>query len=226
MNTPPTTAPTTAPPLDRFESALLVELRDHVATRSAPELTTPQRHPRRRVVAGAAVAAVAATAFVVASLGGPGASPAYAVEQTAGGEVVVTISRLEDSAGLERALRDKGIDADVDYDPTNGDGEPGPSGQGQGMMTDEHPQEGTEEGGFVTEGQPAESHGSEVDPGGCGAGGPATLRQERDDWVLRIPAQSPMQDRPVQITTRSQGDLVVFYAGNTPGAYCSVVTLN
>lgn len=218
MKTPPTTAP-----LDRFESALLDELRDHVATRSVPELTTPQRHPRRRVVAGVAVAAAAATAFVVASLGGPGASPAYAVEQTADGEVVVTISRLEDSAGLERALRDKGIDADVDYDPTNGDGEPGPARE---EMTDEHPQEGTEEGGFVTEGQPAESHGSEVDPGGCGAGGPATLGQEEDDWVLRIPAQSPMQDRPVQITTRPGGDLVAFYAGDTPGAYCSVVTMN
>ena len=51
-----------------------------------------------------------------------------------------------------------------------------------------------------TEAVPVEP-GDEFDPAGCGTGDPATLSRDGADWVLRIPADSPLQDRPVQITT-------------------------
>ena len=114
MNTPPT--------LDRFETKLLDELRAHVATR--PEVATPppparRPHRRGRWAAGLAAAAAAAMAYVVVSPGGPAVSPAYGVDQQADGDVVVTIHRLEDAAGLEAALRELGIDANVSFDPSN-----------------------------------------------------------------------------------------------------------
>ena len=58
-----------------------------------------------------------------------------------------------------------------------------------------------------------------------GSSEPATLTHEGDDWVLRIPADSPLQDRPVQITTGADGQLGAFYAGSEPGSYCGVVSV-
>ena len=113
MNTP-STAPRD---LDQFESALLTELRGQVAARpepaAVPALAVRPHH--RRWAAGLAVAAAAATAFVVGFPGGPAVNPAFAVAQEADGEVVATIHELEDAAGLEEALRAAGIDAHVSY---------------------------------------------------------------------------------------------------------------
>jgi hypothetical protein len=235
MNTPPT--------LDRFEAALLDELRAHVATRPATEAPTPlapRRSRRRRWAAGLAVAAAAATAYVVVSPGGPAVSPAYAVSENADGDVVVTIHRLEDSDGLERALREHGIDAEVSFDPDDSisheltfpdsDGEaPPPPDDAEGGTVERHDLEsaGPElefEGGGdqVTEAEPSDIDG---DPAGCGTGEPATLVPEGDDWVLTIPADSPLQDRKVQITTGPEGNLTAAYAGDEPDSYCAVSTL-
>ncbi len=224
--------------LDQFESALLTELREHVAARPAPDVVTaPVRHQRRfgRWATGFAVAAATATAVVIASPGGPGVSPAYAVSQQSDGDVVVTIHRLEDSEGLEAALREHGIDADVSYDPNPGspyhylnlpDGAIGDEGgtaeirPGNGADGPKLQQSRPE---ASTEAIPVEP-GDEFDPAGCGTGDPATLSRDGADWVLRIPADSPLQDRPVQITTSVDIDLMVGYAGDAPDSYCYVAS--
>jgi hypothetical protein len=233
MNTPPT--------LDRFETALLDELRAHVATRPATDTPTPlapRRTRRRRWVAGLAAAAAAATAYVVVSPGGPAVSPAYAVSENADGDVVVTIHRLEDSDGLERALREHGIDAEVSFDPDDHfgehiiespDGLAPPSGTPDVGGTDERSGGGSDgpklessDEGAVSEAVPGT--GPADDPAGCGFGSRATLTEDGGDWVLRIPADSPLQDREVQITTSAAGDLSVAYPGDQPNSYCGVVT--
>ncbi|MFI2708131.1 hypothetical protein ACH5WX_11345, partial [Nocardioides sp. CER28] len=107
--------------LDSFEQSLLTDLREHVASRGTASArhtgrTRRTRRTRRRWALAAVPAGVAASVAVALSLGG---SPsAYAVGTTAGGDVVVTIHRLDDAAGLEHALRAHGIRADVRYDTT------------------------------------------------------------------------------------------------------------
>ena len=99
--------------LDNFESALLSELRSHVTERQA----MPDRGLRpigRRFAAIAAAAAVAGTIGTgVLSLR---PDPAYAVQPQADGDIVVTILKLSDAGGLERALAKEGVTAEVTYD--------------------------------------------------------------------------------------------------------------
>jgi hypothetical protein len=97
--------------LDDFESALLQELRQHVAERAAQ----PVRR-RRRLLAGVGIAAAAATVAVVV-VPGAGVQPAYSVQEGNAGEITVEVNRLEDAAGLERALEEHGVEADVTYVP-------------------------------------------------------------------------------------------------------------
>ena len=94
-------------PLDTFETALLGELREHVADRRTT--STAPTSWRRRLVALAAVAATAVAGFALRP------DPAFAVDAK-DGDIVVTISSLEDADGLEQALADKGVTADVDYE--------------------------------------------------------------------------------------------------------------
>lgn len=97
--------------LDAFESHLLAELRHEVAT-SEPSA----RRRRRRTLT--ATAGVAATAVIgVLLVPGLGTTPAYSVQEGNSGEVVVEIHRPEDAAGLEAALEEHGIAADVTYLP-------------------------------------------------------------------------------------------------------------
>lgn len=97
--------------LDAFETRLLSELRrqvsDHAGTAPGPH------HGRRRLalLTGAAAAAIAAVVIVP----GIGTAPAYSVSEGNSGEVHVEINRPEDAAGLERALAEHGIKADVTY---------------------------------------------------------------------------------------------------------------
>jgi hypothetical protein len=228
--------------LDRFEAALLDELRAHVATRPAvtpPTQQLPRPSRRRRWAGGLAAAAAAATAYVIVSPGGPAVSPAYGIDETPDGDVVVTIHRLDDADGLERALRDHGIDAEVSFDPTSNDSfelegpgvvepdeaAPAPGERGTLERRTEAGGDGPrlDRSGKSPEGEAGPD--DELDPGGCGTGEPATLAQEGDDWVLRIPADSPLQDRPVEITTSPDGGLSAAYAGDEPGSYCAVMSV-
>jgi hypothetical protein len=233
---------TTPPTLDHFETALLGELRSYVADRPATGTTAPKSpvvgpHRRRRWAAGIAAAAAAATAYVIVSPGGSGVSPAYAVSESADGDVVVTVHRLEDAAGLEAALREHGIDAEVSFDPDDQfgpfsvqdpDGAAPPPGADKGGTFERRsegsggPKLGSSDEGQVTEAEPGD--GPMADPAGCGSGEPATLAHEGDDWVLSIPADSPLQDREVQVATNAGGDLMVAYPGDEPGSYCGVAT--
>lgn len=99
-------------PLDHFEAALLGELRTHVA--ATPARGVGRRPPVVGLVAAAAVLAGVAT--VATLLPGRGPS-AFAVGGGADGEVVVTVTRMEDAEGLERALAAVGVESVVRYDP-------------------------------------------------------------------------------------------------------------
>ncbi|MDQ7992586.1 MAG: hypothetical protein AAGC63_05455 [Propionicimonas sp.] len=96
--------------LDQFENSLLTELRAHV---SDAELASSKRVSHGWVV-GIAAVMVAAVAATLAAISGA-TSTAYAVEPTPGGDVVVHVYRLEDAAGLQRALARAGVKAMVSY---------------------------------------------------------------------------------------------------------------
>jgi hypothetical protein len=227
----------TSTQLDSFETALLTELRREVVEHPAvPSLSpSPMRRPRRRRrLAAAGATAVAASVVAVFGLGGSGGSPAYAVAEDGDGDVTVTIHQLDDATGLEQALAAHGIDADVSYDPqqsgttamlnSNGPGgavppPPGSAPSGGGLT--QHKQEG---GGPVTSG-PGSAAGAD-DPCGPIDPAPARLRHLGDDWVLSIPAGSPLQDRHVEIGTGPDGTLSVEYAGNEPGSICGIMQMD
>jgi hypothetical protein len=150
--------------------------------------------------------------------------------------VIVTVHRLDDAAGLEQALRAKGIDADVSFaaDGSSGqysvgdpDGaEDGQVPRGEGGLSSSTEGEGpSESGGGQSGAEPATSGpGSIAEACGQVEPPPATLTHEGEDWVLTIPAGSPLHDRHVDIGTDAAGALAVQYAANVPGAYCGVVT--
>jgi hypothetical protein len=110
-----------------FEQRLLARLKAVVAERGAAAAaaeaskapaTTPswrRRGPRLALGAGIALAAVAVALIV--SAGGDNASKAFAVEPQKGGGVKIKIYSLKDASGLEQALQDAGIQAQVTWLP-------------------------------------------------------------------------------------------------------------
>jgi hypothetical protein len=225
--------------LDTFETALLAELRREVAEHPAPA-TAPARapRPRRRLrVAAVAATGVAASVVAVFGLGGTGGSPAYAVAENSAGDVTVTVHRLDDAAGLEKALRARGIDADVSYDPNSAGstamlGSVGPGGDAPPPAGAQTQEQGSG-GGSSTQRQgekgptlsgPGSVPGGADDPCGPIDPAPARLSHPGDDWVLSIPAGSPLQDRHVVIGTGPDGSLSVTFAGTDPGSYCGIMS--
>lgn len=110
--------------LDAFETALLSELRAVVdqqgaAARLAPSAQPARPRRRRRAWYASLAGAVAATIAValVITLARP--TPAYAVSGRNGQEVTVTVTRLEGAAGLQQALRERGIRSDITYLPSD-----------------------------------------------------------------------------------------------------------
>lgn len=100
--------------LDTYETRLLAELRREVAA-TAEAAPPPVRTRRRALTLAAGVAAAAVVGVVLAP--GLGTTPAYSVQEGNAGEVEVQINRPEDAAGLERALEEHGIAADITYLP-------------------------------------------------------------------------------------------------------------
>jgi hypothetical protein len=100
------------PELDTFESRLLVGLRREVATTPA---AAPRRTRRRALAVAAGVAATAAVGVVLVP--GLGTTRAYSVQEGNAGTIEVRINRPQDAAGLERALEEHGIAADITYLP-------------------------------------------------------------------------------------------------------------
>ena len=107
---------TTFTPLNRFETELLIELRQYVAERAADDTraSSPLRHRLVAVTASAAVAAALAVGGLVLH---PDAAAAFSVEQQGDGDVVITIREMSDAEGLEHALAEHGVTAEVSYDP-------------------------------------------------------------------------------------------------------------
>jgi hypothetical protein len=113
--------------LPDFEQRLLARLKAVVAERGAAaaaaeaaeaQAATPswrRRAPRLALGAGVALAAVAIALIV--SAGGDNTSKAFAVEPQQGGGVRIKIYSLEDASGLEQALQDAGIKAQVTWLP-------------------------------------------------------------------------------------------------------------
>jgi hypothetical protein len=222
--------------LDSFESALLLELRQHVAEHPAPEPVRARRPRRRLRLAAVGATGIAASVVAVFGLGSGGGSPAYAVDQDSDGDVIVTVHRLDDAAGLEQALRAKGIDADVSYDADSSaghfivsdpDGASDQAPQGQGGLTKPAGGDGPSHvaaGGGQESGAGPSTSGPAAIEDECG---PVELPLAHDggDWVLTIPAGSALHDRHVDIGTDASGALAVQYAGRTAGSSCGVMSM-
>ncbi len=114
-------------PKPDFEQRLLARLKAVVAERGAAasaaeaaeaQAATPawrRRGPRLALGAGVALAAIAVA--LVVSAGGDNPSKAFAVEPQKGGGVTIKVYALEDASGLEQALEDAGIRAQVTWLP-------------------------------------------------------------------------------------------------------------
>jgi hypothetical protein len=186
---------TTRAPLDSFESALLSELRDVVAERSAAQ-------PRRRkpvLVAAAAAATVAASVGAIVfglGTGGPAPASAYSVSTEDDGDIVVQIRRLDDADGLELALAEHGITAKVSYGGDTNDCVQFPVNDDEGpcSVPDEELNTEPDLSGPPVEALPVDPGDAGVDPCGFGENAPSTLRRVDDGWTLTIPADSPLHD--------------------------------
>ena len=102
--------------LDSFEAQLLHDLKTRIAARSLEEpisQAVPSVRRWRRTAVAAAAAAVATAAAVIVP--GVVAGPAYAVDEGPSGTITVKVNRLENAAGLRRALAKHGVKADVQY---------------------------------------------------------------------------------------------------------------
>ncbi len=118
------------PPLDDFESALLTELRSFVSERETTLVAAPRakRTIRRKFtyVAAASAAALAVTVGPSLNIGQTtvsGPSSAFAIDEQANGDIVITIHRLEDADQLEKDLASFGIPAEVTFDSADGSAE-------------------------------------------------------------------------------------------------------
>lgn len=112
-------------PSTNFEGRLLVQLKGVVAQRGAAAAAEATGSPvptsawlrGPRLALGAAVAFAAVAAALIVSVGGEGTSAAYAVESQPNGDVSVQINDMRDAGGIEAALEQAGIPADVTYLP-------------------------------------------------------------------------------------------------------------
>ncbi|HET8565523.1 MAG TPA: hypothetical protein VFL77_03520 [Solirubrobacterales bacterium] len=113
-------------PEARFEERLLSRLKAVVAERGAAEAGSeaapsgsagPGRRRGSRLALAAVAALATAAAVLVFSSGGDNPSRAFAVERHAGGGVTIEVYSLEDASGLEEALEDAGIRAQVNWLP-------------------------------------------------------------------------------------------------------------
>jgi len=85
--------------------------------RSNPQATPPWRRRGPRLAIGAALALAAVAVALIASAGRDDSSRAFAVVPQPGGGVTIRIYSLEDAAGLEAALEEAGIRAQVTWLP-------------------------------------------------------------------------------------------------------------
>ena len=107
-------------PDGNFEQRLLDELKAVVAERAAATesaTATPAWRRAPRLALGAVAVIAVAVAALVFNSGGDNPPRAFAVEPQQGGGVTIEVFSLEDAAGLERALEQAGIPAQVNWLP-------------------------------------------------------------------------------------------------------------
>lgn len=217
-------------PLDSFEQALLTELRDTAESAASAQIS----RSRRRMGAGAAAAAAAvAGAFGISSLV---SAPAFAVDAQDNGDIVVTINEFSDAEGLEAALADLGITAEVQYggEATNvievgedGVARPGTEDPNLPLLSEDDYEgsaqagsedseallRGSSEGGADLEAQLERVE--EDDPDGlpnavddlCGSTElPLSVTRDGSAYVITIDGDSPLVSNPLTITTLTRGD--------------------
>ncbi|MFD1932870.1 MULTISPECIES: hypothetical protein [Nonomuraea] len=93
-----------------FEEHLLMELKAEIVARGER-----RRRNGRRLVAGAAVAGLAAAAAIALPLLTGSETRAYAVTRNADGTIRVKINEFREADKLEKDLQAMGVDAEVDY---------------------------------------------------------------------------------------------------------------
>ncbi|MBE7324794.1 hypothetical protein IEQ44_09020 [Nocardioides sp. Y6] len=101
----------TKPTLDRFETALLEELKTEVA-RNAAAVPAPPR--RRRRVLGFSLGGVVAAGVTALGVSTLMPNPAFSVTEH-NGELTVKVNRLEGAENLERELAEHGVTADITF---------------------------------------------------------------------------------------------------------------
>jgi hypothetical protein len=114
-------------PQPDFEQRLLARLKAVVAERGAaasaaeaakaPAATPSWRRRAPRLALGAGLALAAIAAALIVGAGGDNTSQAFAVEPQVGGGVTIKVYALEDASGLEQALEEAGIQAQVTWLP-------------------------------------------------------------------------------------------------------------
>jgi hypothetical protein len=82
-----------------------------------PQPASGWRRRGPRLALGAAIAVAAIAAALIVSAGGDNPQAAFAVEPQEGGGVTIKVYSLEDASGLERALENAGIRAQVNWLP-------------------------------------------------------------------------------------------------------------
>ncbi len=212
--------------LTPFETALLNELRDNVAARA----TAPRRRRRSVAAIGAAGIAALATGIGLTTMGG---SPAFAVETASDGDIVVRIHELTDADGLEKALAEQGVTADVAYGGGAGntvtlDGS-GKVTVGDAPEARDLPDDGTvvtrQDAGGSASATPQDEPPT-IDPCGNTAELPVAVARDGDDHVITIDGDSTLAKESLSITTLSRGedaDIVVTFAPED-GLMCAIGT--
>jgi hypothetical protein len=187
--------------MNTFESSLLTELREHVATRAVTARRAHSSRIKRLRWSAIPVGAAAATAVALVLIQSPAA--AYAVTTADDGNVVVTIDKLSDASGLQQALQADGINAIVNYD-ADLTLTPPPAPRGDG---------GTLEGGSssshgpleTTDNRPGQSaHGTAIQgeqQRGCGAPGRVDVRVSSSSVTFTIPKSAVGSSSTLHITT-------------------------
>jgi hypothetical protein len=205
--------------LDSFETALLAELRREVAEHPAAA-PAPRRAPRRRLklaVAGAVATAAATVAAVGLTGSGPTASPAFAVAGSSDGTVSLVIHRLDDADGLEAALAEHGIDATVEFVPAS-DGDV-PPWTGEGPFAHDAP--GPQNSCGIDNGPgPAMMWPSSLGDAWQTKAEELGADPDGGDYILDIPGDSVLFDRPVTFHVSSPGSFSIMYPSSTPGLWC------
>lgn len=105
-----------------FEQRLLARLKAVVAERGAAateaQVASPSwRRQGLRLALGAATALAVVAVALIVSASGDNPPAAFAVEPQGGGGVRIEVYSLEDASGLERALEDSGVKAQVTWLP-------------------------------------------------------------------------------------------------------------